>query len=281
MSGDREPGRPGRGAFGHEQLVAGLRALGLREGQALLIHCSLRSIGPVDAGPATLLGAIREVAGRRATLVVPTQTTLNSLTSRAFLTATAGLDELALARFVAAMPGFDPGRTPSTGMGAFAEYLRTRPAARRSAHPQTSFAAIGPAAEVCTAGHDLDCHLGDRSPLGWLYRNDAAILLLGVGYSACTAFHLAEYGLPGNRPVKTYRCFSAGPGPGGREETAFTDIALDDSDFERLGAAAEQAALTIGHGRVGAGTSRLLPLRATVDFAGSWFLAHREQVFTR
>ena len=110
-------------------------------------------------------------------------------------------------------------------MGAFAEYLRTRPSASRSSHPQVSFAAIGPRARACTSVHDLDCHLGDRSPLGWLYAADAAILLLGVGYSACTAFHLAEYRLPGERPQRRYQCFTAEGGK--RVEHEFTDIDLD------------------------------------------------------
>jgi aminoglycoside 3-N-acetyltransferase len=276
MGSDTGPHR--RGGIGGGQLAADLRALGVRPGQDLLVHCSLRSIGPVAGGPATLLGAIRLAAGPRATVVVPAQTTLNSLTSRAFLAATAGLDAARQARFVAAMPGFDPARTPSTGMGAFAEYLRTRPAAMRSAHPQTSFAALGPGAGACTLVHDLDCHLGERSPLGWLYANNAAILLLGVGYSACTAFHLAEYRLPVLRPLKTYRCFMTGQD--GREERVFTDVDLDDSDFGRLGSAIEetQAASFIQHGQVGSGASRLLPLRAAVDFAGTWFLGCRRQV---
>jgi len=176
------------------------------------------------------------------------------------------------------MPGFDPASTPSTGMGAFAEYLRTRPSASRSRHPQVSFAAIGPAAGVCTSVHDLDCHLGERSPLGWLYGADAAILLLGVGYSACTAFHLAEYRLPGEPPRRSYRCFTAEGEI--RVEREFTDIDLDDSDFELLGSELESAAglnNTSGprRGRVGAAACKLISLRLAVDFACSWLTAHR------
>ena len=63
----------------------------------------------MDGGGATLLGAIQDVAGPAATLVVPAQTAWNSLTSRAFRAATAGLDPDGYARYVAAMPGFDPG----------------------------------------------------------------------------------------------------------------------------------------------------------------------------
>ena len=46
-----------------------------------------------------------------------------------------GLQPGSYARHVASMPAFDPARTPSAGMGAFAEHIRTRTEARRSAHP--------------------------------------------------------------------------------------------------------------------------------------------------
>jgi aminoglycoside 3-N-acetyltransferase len=266
-------------AWHWDRLVADLRTLGLQRGQHLLIHCSLRRAGQIDGGAATLLAAIGEVAGQQATLVVPTQTPLNSLTSRAFLDATAGLDAAGRARFVAAMPGFDPASTPSAGMGAFAEYLRTRPSAVRSSHPQVSFAAVGPEARECTSVHDLDCHLGDRSPLGWLYAADAAVLLLGVGYSACTAFHLAEYRLPG-APRRRYRCFSLQNET--RIEHEFTDIDLDDSDFGLLGSDLESAAEHgylpgLRRGQIGSAECRLVPLRVAVEFAVSWLKAHRGQ----
>ena len=275
MTGERAPRQ---GLVDRDRLIADLRSLGLRRGQDLLIHCSLRQVGRVDGGAATLLTAIMEVAGPEATLVVPTQTTLNSLTSRAFRSATAGLDAEERARFIAAMPGFDPASTPSTGMGAFAEYVRTRPSAVRSSHPHTSFAALGPRAGACTSVHDLACLLGERSPLGWLYDADAAIVLLGVGYSACTAFHLAEYRLPAAPPRRRYHCFTARGQT--RAEHEFTDIELDDSDFGLLGSEMDSAA-DLGavpgprRGQVGSAACRLVALRTAVDFACSWLSVHR------
>lgn len=261
-----------------DQLAADLRWLGLRQGQDLLIHCSLRRVGRVDGGAATLLTAIQDAVGPQATLVVPAQTPENSLSSAAFQAATAGLAAGECARFVAAMPGFNPVSTPSSGMGAFAEYLRTRPSACRSSHPQSSFAAIGPRAHACMSVHDLDCHLGERSPLGWLYAADAAILMLGVGYSFCTAFHLAEYRLSGAPPRRSYRCFTTSNGT--RVEHEYTDIDLDDGDFASLGAdleSAEAPGITSGlrRGHVGAADCRLVPLRMAVDFACSWLMTRR------
>jgi aminoglycoside 3-N-acetyltransferase len=265
------------GPVDRDQLAEDLRSLGLRPGQDLLIHCSLRRIGPVDGGAATLLDAIRDVAGPAATLVVPAQTTWNSFTSRVFRAATAGLDPASYARYVAAMPGFDPATTPSSGMGAFAEYVRTRPGACRSAHPQSSFAAIGPRAAAAMSEHDLDCHFGDRSPLRWLYDADAAILLLGVDYSACTAFHLAEYRLP-RKQMQTYCCFTVSGGT--RTAHEFTDIDLDDSDFGLIGTVLNTATWpdvddAPRSGRVGMAACTLVHMRTAVDFACSWMNEHR------
>ena len=283
MTPEVGPRPPRRRLVGRDRLAADLRSLGLQQGQDLLIHCSLRQVGRIDGGAATLLNAIVDVAGPEATLVVPAQTTLNSLTSRAFVSATAGLEAEERARFIAAMPGFDPASTPSADMGAFAEYVRTRPSASRSHHPQASFAAIGPSAHTCTSVHDLECHLGDRSPLGWLYAANAAILLLGVRYSACTAFHLAEYHLPGAPPGRLYRCFT-GQGET-RAEHEFTGLDLDDSDFELLGAELESAAehdtsFGMRRGQVGSAECRLVPLRPAVDFARSWLEVRRGRVIS-
>ena len=247
-------------------LVADLRRLGVRPGQDLLVHSSLRTIGPVDGGAATVLAALREAAGPLATIVVPTHTTGNSRSSPAFRAGTTGLDAGGLAGYIGRMPGFDPVATPSSRMGAFAEYVRTRAGAERSSHPQTSFAAIGPQAAACVSGHRLDCHLGESSPIGWLHRRGAAILLLGVGYAACTAFHLAEYQLAEDLPVprRVYRCFVMVHGV--RQEHAFWDLELTDSDFEAIGSAMDGTDF-VRRGPVGAADCRLIPMREAVRFA--------------
>lgn len=243
-------------------LMAGLKALGVQPGQDLLVHSSLRKVGPIQGGAADVLEALR-IATSGATIVVPTHTTANSMSSRAFMAATAGMSTDQLARYMAAMPGFDPATTPSSGMGTLAEYVRTSDGAARSSHPQTSFAAVGPRAERCTRGHDLACHLGEASPLGWLYQADAAVLLLGVGYKACTALHLAEYRLPGGR-LRDYECFTVTDGV--RRDHVFIDADLIDSDFEAVGRLMDPESF-VRHGRVGAADCRLLPIRDIVDFA--------------
>jgi aminoglycoside 3-N-acetyltransferase len=254
---------------GLQDLITDLRALGVRRGQDLLVHSSLRSVGPAAAGPdgaVAVLGALRAVAGPTATIVVPTHTPANSWSSIASHAATDGLSRAERDIYLAAMPGFDPASTPSNDMGAFAEYVRTRTyqGSRRSRHPQTSFAALGAGATDCTRDHRLDCHLGESSPMGWLYRRNAAVLLLGVGYEACSAFHLAEYLLPGERPRRAYHCVVAQDGK--RLEREFWDVDLDDSDFAALGQRMD-AERFVRRGWVGTARCRLVPVRRAVGFA--------------
>jgi len=258
----RAPGRPDVAEpVGLERLAADLRSLGLRPDQDLLVHCSLSMIGWVDGGPATLLRAIRDVAGPGATIVVSAQTPLTSRTSEAFRSATARWSHNEIEQYAAEHAAFDPETTPSYRVGQFAEHVRTRPGARRSAHRQASFAALGPAASAIASGHDPKCHLGERSPLRWLYDADAAILLLGVDYAVCTAFHLAEYRIRGGADLR------------GSD--------LDDDDFQQIGDALEQ--YWRDHpgpggplpGRVGMASSRLVPVRTAVNFAVGWMEKHR------
>jgi aminoglycoside 3-N-acetyltransferase len=258
-----------------ESLAADLRALGVRPGQVLLVHSSLRSLGTVTGGAGAVLGALRDAVGPAGTLVVPTGTSGNSDTSRLYLARTAGMTAGQVAGYKAAMPPFDPATSRSEGMGVIAECLRTTPGAVRSAHPQSSFAALGPLAHEVTAGHAVDCHLGERSPLGRLYRMGAWVLLLGAGYEACTAFHLAEYRYTASPPAQTYRCVIAVDGRAAWHE--YTDVALDERHLDQLGADFDPIG-PVMRGRVGLAACRLMPIVAAVDFGEEWLRKRRPTV---
>jgi aminoglycoside 3-N-acetyltransferase len=232
----------------------------------------MKRIGAVRGGTATVVAALREVVGPKGTLVVPTQTPHNSTTSYAFLRATVGMTPAQLVEYEARMEGFDAATTPSQGMGRLAEYVRRHPQSVRSSHPQTSFAALGPSAVDLMAVHDLDCHLGRRSPLGAIYERDGHVLLLGVGYQACTALHLAEY-LRGDGPrLRAYRCYvKEGDG---RRRIDFMAPDLDDRDFARLGEALHGQDF-VHYGHVGHADAVAVPLGSAVAFAIRWMDRHR------
>ncbi|TNH30995.1 AAC(3) family N-acetyltransferase [Micromonospora orduensis] len=252
-------------------LAAHLRASGVAAGQDVLVHSSLRRVGPLAKGAETLVEALSAVLGPDGTLVVPTHNAGNSTTSRTWHEATRGMSAHERLRYEASLPGWDRERTAAQGVGAFAEYVRLLPGAVRSDHPQTSFAAVGRRAAFLTADHALGSHLGSRSPIGRMYDTGGHVLLLGVGYDACSALHLAEYRLS-NVPVQAYRCYrQAGER---RLRCDFVAPELDDSDFDALGASLDDEPF-VRPGVVGQAATRLFPIRPTVDFAVKWFVGNR------
>ncbi len=256
---------------------ADLRRLGLAPGDTVLVHASMRRLGRVRGGPAAVVAALRSATGPDGTLVAPAFTAGNSLTSSTHLRLIRGLSAAETAAFRSAMRPFDPATSPTTDTGSIAERLRTTPGAMRSSHPTTSFTALGPLAELIVSGHADDCLLGERSPLARLYEIGARVLLLGVGFRSCTAFHLAEYRLP-DPPRRCYTCrVKTAEGPRWHR---FRDVDLDDRDFALIGSHLERdggSGLPIARGPVGETTARLLPLAAAVDAAAHWMSAHRRR----
>ena len=244
-----------------DRLRAELIELGLREATTVLVHCSMREIGWVQGGATALRDTLLDILNEeRGTLAVPTQTTSKSVSSPEFQRATAGLDDEGLALYRKVLPGFDPRTSPSEGMGALAESVRTHPRAHRSAHPTTSFAAVGRHAAMVCAIHPLDCLLGARSPLGVLRDLDARVLMLGVGFDKCTAFHLWEDAVFDRE--RSYCCKI------GDEWREFKGFPHRDEDFAELGADFEQAhPAAVRHGRVGAASARLFPLALAAEHA--------------
>ncbi|MFF2143092.1 aminoglycoside N(3)-acetyltransferase [Kitasatospora sp. NPDC058190] len=235
--------------------------LGVRPGMVLHVQASLRALGPVEGGAGGVVDALLEVLGEEGTLVAYTATPENSSTSRIYQAAVAGLSPAEVDAYRARMPRFDPTTTPaSPTMGALSEAVRSRPGALRSAHPQTSWAAVGPLAGEITGHHPLTSHLGPDSPLGRLYDLDARVLMLGVEMARFTPFHLADLRQPGVR-VREYRCVA----PDGW--ISFEAPDLDDLHFGDLGTRVLAAATGVTTARIGTADCRLVPVREAVDLA--------------
>lgn len=248
-------------------ITADLRTLGVEPADVVIMHSSYRSLGDVAGGPQAVVEALLAAAG---TLVVPTHTPENS--------DPAGWRNPPVPQswwpvLRGESPGFDPARTPaSRWMGRLAELVRTWPGAVRSAHPQVSFAAVGEHAAEIVAGHLREHGLGDGSPLGAIYRRGGKVLLLGAGHDSNTSLHLAEYR---QADPPRHEVGSAVRHPDGRREwITWTEVAEDESDFERLGADFEATgAVTVGP--VAAATARLMSQPALVDFATRWIAGSR------
>jgi aminoglycoside 3-N-acetyltransferase len=250
-------------------LSVDLRALGVASGGVVLLHSSLRSLGFVVGGAQAVVQALLDVVGSDGTLVVPTHTSDNS---DPVDWQHPPVPESWWPVIREQAPGFDPALSRSRSMGVIAESVRTWPGALRSNHPWVSFAAVGAHAADVTADHQLDDALGERSPLGAVYRLDGSVLLLGCGYDSNTSLHLGEWRQAS--PPRAARGSAVRNPDGSSRWVTWTDVAEDEGDFEQLGAdfeATGAAAVRL----VGNATGRLMPARSLVDFATDWFATHR------
>jgi aminoglycoside 3-N-acetyltransferase len=162
-------------------LRADLEALGLRQGDAVLVHAALRKVGPILGGPDALIGALCDAVGSEGTVLAYTDWQ--------------GQDEHFADRALRPdIPAFDPLTSRSIrDNGAFPELLRTTPGARRSASPGASCAAIGGRADWFVADHALDYGYGTQSPFGKLVAAQGKTLLLGAPLDTTTLLHHAEH----------------------------------------------------------------------------------------
>ncbi|MET8946535.1 AAC(3) family N-acetyltransferase [Streptomyces sp. NPDC004542] len=247
-----------------DTLGAELRALGVEPGEILLVHSSLSSLGWVCGGAVTVVHALLDAVGPDGTLVVPTQS--GDLSDPAGWS-NPPVPEEWWERIRAAMPAYDPLITRSCGVGVVPETVRTWPGALRSAHPHTSFAALGARAAEIVAGHAPDCRLGERSPLARLEERGARVLLLGAGYDSCTSFHLAEYRIPA--PLVEVGRPAAG---GGWEKV--TEVSISAERFDELGRDFERDRHVL-RGKAGAADVRLFPVADAVAYAERWLALHR------
>jgi aminoglycoside 3-N-acetyltransferase len=149
-----------------EDIIAGLRDIGIQPGDLLQVHSSLSAFGYVEGGPDTVIDAVLESVGPDGTVMMPS---FNH-----------GREEV-----------FDIKESPTTN-GIVPDTFWRRPEAKRSMHPTHAYAAIGPLADFLTGEH-LDLLTFDvRSPLGKLAQLGGYVLLLGVGMRVNTAAHVAE-----------------------------------------------------------------------------------------
>ena len=156
-----------------QDIVAGLRDLGVSQGAIVLAHSSLSSFGHVEGGAEAVIDALLEAVGPLGTVLVPTLTGSEALNA-------------------GNPPAYDPAST-ACWTGRIPEAFRQRPQAVRSLHPTHSVAAIGARAVELTERHEHSITpCGPDSPYGRLAGAGGTILLLGVGHHANTTFHLVE-----------------------------------------------------------------------------------------
>ncbi|MCD9024665.1 aminoglycoside N(3)-acetyltransferase [Cohnella silvisoli] len=248
--------------------VQDLKSLGVREGDHLLVHSSLSSLGWVCGGPQAVVQALLECVGADGTLVMPAHSGDWSDPAE-WERPPVPRDWIEI--IYREWPAFDPAVTPTRGMGRIAELFRTILGTVRSQHPQVSFCANGKQAAHIVSDHALTPQFGMASPLGRLYHLDAKVLLLGVDYDSSTSFHLAEATID---DMPTKKMGTALVENGERIWKWFTDFAYDSEDFAKIGEEFERLG-KVQRGNVGNADCRLFDMKEAVEHARNWLLRNR------
>lgn len=252
-------------------IVADLKKLGLKQGDTVMVHTALKSIGYVCGGAQTVIEALIEVVGEDGTIMMPTQSWKN-------LDPEIGVhwdaDEADWNTIRENWPAYDKNLTPTNTMGAVAEMFRSWPGAIRSDHPARSVAAWGKHAKYLTEKHDLSNIFGEGSPVGKLYELDGKVLLIGVDYDKNTSIHLAD--VRAEYPSKHNSTeHSAIMENGQRVWKAYDTLFVDGEDFVDIGHVFEEEH-DVQKGCVGEAWSRLMNQRELVDFSVQWIEANRK-----
>lgn len=234
-------------------LAEQLRALGVEPGGLVMVHASLRAIGPVHGRADGVVDALLEAVGPSGTLLM----VLGADADEPFDATTTEVDV--------------------EDMGVLAEVFRRRAGPQVSDHPAARMAAIGKLAGPLLADSPLHHYYGPGSPLQRFVGHGGTVLRLGADIDSVTLTHWAEYqaSVPNKRAVRR-RYVRADTGE------LFID-SLDDSDGIAVWPHGDYFAqimrdyLGAGHaavGPVGACTAELLDGPHFVAFAIAWMNEH-------
>lgn len=254
-----------------DDICAALKEVGVEEGQTIMVHSSLKSLGYVCGGAQVVIESLLEGVGKNGTIMMSTQSWKN-------LDPTTGVHwEIEQDDYQAIrdhFPAYDKDITPTNTMGAVAEMFRKWPGSLRSDHPARSVAANGKYAKYLTEQHQLSNIFGEGSPLGKLYELNGFVLLMGVGYDKNTSLHLAD--VRANYPSK-HMCVehSAILEDGKRVWKAYETLYVDGEDFNLIGQAFEKNK-TVHKVRLGNGIITFMRQRDLVDFAVDWIEKNRK-----
>lgn len=166
-----------------QAIVNDLAGLGIKSGDILFVHSSLKSLGAVEGGAETVIAALEQSIAPEGLLLMPSF----NLVDKDKRASTWNIDT-----------------TPST-VGYLTEFFRLMPGTVRSNHYSHSVAARGRHAEEFVSGHLLKEGLvapwdlapwgrtfGKHSPYMKAYENGGKLLMLGVDYHSSTFVHLVE-----------------------------------------------------------------------------------------
>ena len=258
-----------------ERLRQDLARLGVKAGDLLMVHASLRRLGLArtdfgEGGADLILDALDEAVGPDGTLVM----ILGSDYAMDWVNLRPEQERAAL---LAGTPAFDYRNAPALGeVGWLGETFRRRPGTIVSDNPSGRFGARGARAEALLADAPWHDYYGPGSPLEKLCAWGGRILRLGANPDTVTALHYSEYlaDLPDKRRTRWDYMLEGPEGP----RHGYTGC-LDDGagiarwDGEDYFAVIVKAYLALGRhraGPVGKAESELIDAADIIAFGVAW-----------
>ncbi len=174
-------------SFDRRQLLEALRDLGVRDGDALLLHSAFSEASGFRGTIDDLIDVYLEAVGPTGHLLMV------SLPYR----------DSAFA-YLQRMKRFDVRRTPSM-MGMVSELFRRRPGVLRSLHPTHPILVAGPRASWFVEGHEHCVHpCGPGTPFERLVQAQAKVAFFNVPFATYTFFHYLEHLVSKQVPFDIY-----------------------------------------------------------------------------
>lgn len=169
-------------------LIADLHRLGLTPGDIVMVHASVRSVGPVLGGPDEIHRAIVDAVSPGGTMMM-------------LIGAPDGFDDVGRgilsaeeeAHILEHMPLFDKQATRANrDNGTLAEFFRSSPGTLMSDSVAVRLGARGPRAAELMAGHPNNWPFGHGTPFEKFVAARGKLLLLGSDHDQVTLLHYAE-----------------------------------------------------------------------------------------
>jgi aminoglycoside 3-N-acetyltransferase len=185
--------------YSKEQLANDFRKLGVKAGDTVMLHASVRAVGEIVGGPDQIHLALKSALTSEGTLMM-------------YASCPRYYDELGRGNLTAEqereirdqLPAFDPLTARSArDNGALVEFLRTYPESSVNSHV-ARFVVWGKQAEYLTSSQPWDYAFGLDSPLDRFLALGGKIVLLGSDHDAVTFLHYVEHvaDIPGKRVAR-------------------------------------------------------------------------------
>jgi len=174
--------------YSRARLTTDFARLGVKPGDTVMLHASIRAVGAVAGGPDEIHLALKDALTDEGTLMMYASCPqFYDEVGRGHLTA--GLER----EILETLPAFDAQTARSArDNGALVELFRTWPGTRVNDHV-ARFAVWGRQAQALIREQPWDLAFGHGSALERLMELDGRILLLGSDHDAVTFLHYAEH----------------------------------------------------------------------------------------